>query len=757
MKNLIFAISFIFLYYSCSERSKLNQINKKIEWSPVGNRIKTKWASKITPDNVWHNYPRPQMVRSTWRNLNGLWDYAILNRMPRERLVPITYKKQILVPFSIESSLSGVGKELLPVEVLWYRTKFDVSDWKEKEILIHFGAVDYKSTLYINGKKVGSHIGGNDTFSYNITPFIDSKQKIQELELSVWDPTDTGTQPRGKQTLRPRGIWYSAVSGIWQTVWLEPVEKTHIDNINIISDIDKKKINLLVDLKNSKGNEKYSIKVFERDSLLVNQAFNSIDELEIKIKNPKLWSPNNPQLYDIEIEVLRDSILLDKITSYFAMRKIDIGKDKYGFTKLYLNNKELFHWGTLDQGWWPDGLLTPPSLEAMVYDMKVLKTLGFNTIRKHVKVEPAVFYHEADKLGFLIWQDMPSGFLHNHHPEQHVMWGDEKDWNRPRESAALFKKEWKNIIDHLKFFSSIVVWIPFNEGWGQFESKKITEWTMNYDTTRLTNGISGWDDREVGHFIDLHQYPGPGMEPPSKNEGRAVVLGEFGGYGYPVKNHLWDKTKKNWGYRVSKNLESYLKDYKQVIYNLHGEKARGLAAAIYTQTTDVEIEVNGLLTYDRKVIKLPIESTKKIHKELFNEFEKAQFLIKDSEVLIQSKKFTNKKLPLNWALNPKNNSQFKLIEFPTNLEIGHSAFSFKEFKIEEMPNNLALKFYGNGDVIIYINGEKVLEKYLRTKRHYDDINLSNHLKKLKIGLNNIAFEINNSTENGQFDYGLYIF
>ena len=756
MKNLIFVILIIIFFPRCNKISKLNQ-NNKIEWTPAGNKIKTEWASQITTENVWQNYPRPQMVRSKWKNLNGLWDYTVLNRMPREKLVPITYKEQILVPFSIESSLSGVGEELSPVEVLWYRTNFDVSDWKEKEILIHFGAVDYKSTLYINGINVGTHIGGNDPFSYNITPFIDNNRKIQELELSVWDPTDTDTQPRGKQTLRPRGIWYSAVSGIWQTVWLEPVEKTHINDINIISDIDTEKINILIDLRNSEGNERYLVKVFESDTLLVDQAFKSIDEIKIDLINPKLWSPKNPQLYDIEIEVLRDSIMLDKITSYFAMRKISIGKDKHGYTKLYLNNEELFHWGTLDQGWWPDGLLTPPSVEAMVYDMKVLKSLGFNAIRKHIKVEPAIYYHKADKLGFLIWQDMPSGFLHNHHPEQHVMWGDKKDWDRPEESAILFKKEWKNIIDHLKFFSSIVVWIPFNEGWGQFESKEITKWTMNYDITRLTNGISGWEDRKVGHFIDLHQYPGPGMEPPSQNEGRAVVLGEFGGYGYPVKNHLWNETKENWGYRVSKNIESYLKDYNDVIFNLHGERSRGLAAAFYTQTTDVEIEVNGLLTYDRRVTKLPINSTKKIHKKLFNDFGKAEFLIKDSEILIESKKFTNERLPSNWEKNPKKNKQFKLKEFPANLEIGHSVFSFEEFKIKKIPNNLALKFYGNGDVIIYINGEKVLEKYLRTKRHYDDINLSNHINKLKKGLNKIAIEINNPTENGQFDYGLYIF
>ena len=452
------------------------------------------------------------------------------------------------------------------------------------------------------------------------------------MELSVWDPTDTGTQPRGKQTIRPRGIWYSAVSGIWQTVWLEAVEKTYIKHININSDIDQNKINIDLDLKNANGNEKYLIKIFQEEVQIVNQTFNSNQDLNIEIPNPKLWSPDQPYLYDVEINVARNGVPIDKISSYFAMRKIALAKDKNGFTKLFLNNHELFHFGTLDQGWWPDGLLTPPSREAMVYDMKVLKDLGFNTIRKHIKVEPAIFYYEADKLGFLLWQDMPSGFLHNHHPDQHVRPGDKEDWDRPKDTAELFKEEWKNIIDHLKFFPSIVVWVPFNEGMGQFQSKEITHWTMKYDPTRLVNGISGWQDRGVGHFIDLHQYPGPGMEPPSQNEGRAVVLGEFGGYGFPVKNHMWDQSKKNWGYRVSETLESYIRDYNEVIYNLHGEISRGLAAAIYTQTSDVEIEVNGILTYDRKVIKLPIEATKTIHDKLFDDYKKAEFIFRDSEI-----------------------------------------------------------------------------------------------------------------------------
>ena len=360
MKKGVLIILALSVSFISAQNQKINNSSKNKIWLPVGDKIKTQWASKLTPHNVWSEYPRPQMVRSNWKNLNGLWDYAILHRMPRERVIPIKYKDKILVPFAIESSLSGVGKELLPVEILWYRTRFDVSEWKDKEVILNFGAVDYKSTLYINGQEVGTHIGGNDPFSYNITKFLDGEKQLQELELSVWDPTDTGTQPRGKQTLRPRGIWYSAVSGIWQTVWLEAVEKTHIYQINFNSDIDQKKIKIDLGLKNPEGNEKFSIKISQGGAPIINQIFDSNQDLNIQIPNPKLWSPNHPHLYDVEINVIRDGVFLDKINSYFAMRKITLSKDKNGFTKLFLNNQELFHFGTLDQGWWPDGLLTPP-------------------------------------------------------------------------------------------------------------------------------------------------------------------------------------------------------------------------------------------------------------------------------------------------------------------------------------------------------------------------------------------------------------
>lgn len=741
--------------FCCGQQSFENNEGLHKPWAPVGDKIKTEWASDVSPDNVWKQYPRPQLVRETWKNLNGLWNYAITAKGQK---APPAYDGNILVPFCVESSLSGVGRPLLPENELWYQRTFDISDWKNKDIILHFGAVDFKSTLYINEKKVGTHEGGNDSFSYNITSFIDKNKTLQDLKLSVWDPTDTDIQPRGKQILKAKGFWYTAVSGIWQTVWLEPVDKTHVEQLFVVADVDKNQAYIKTSLANPKGNEDYKIVIKLKDSIVLQKTVKAQQEIPLTLESPELWSPDFPNLYDIHLIVSRNGKTVDEFDSYFAMRKIELGTDKLGFTKLFLNNEEIFHWGVLDQGWWPDGLLTPPSEEAMVYDMKVVKDLGFNTIRKHIKVEPAIYYHNADKMGILVWQDMPSGFLDINHPEQHVKHDSKVDWNRPKQSANQFKSEWKSIIDNLRFFPSIVVWVPFNEGWGQFQSQEITNWTMQYDLSRLTNGISGWADRKVGHFYDAHQYPGPGMEPPSQNKGRAVVLGEFGGLGFPVEGHIWDASRKNWGYRTYTNKNEFLNQYTQAVSNLYPEKARGLAAAIYTQTTDVEAEVNGIMTYDRKIIKLPIDFANVLHDELYRKIEKrVHYLVEDAETK-SNKKLRNDFDPYTVKIQtsiPKEN--YKLVEYPTSLKNGQSIKSKYEFTLNSIPQNLALKFYGDGDATFYLNGKKIMSKYLRTKRHYDDINLSHFIKYLFPGKNTITIELLHSKSDTEFDYGLYTF
>ncbi len=563
-------------------------------------KIETRWAKNVNASNVWQKYPRPQMVRSQWMNLNGLWDYAIIKKDNAE---PKKYDGKILVPFCAESSLSGVEKSVLPDENLWYKRSFNIpTSWKGKKILLHFDAVDWETKVWLNGKLIGQHQGGSDPFTFDVSKYL--KNGAQELTVSVWDPTDTGTQPRGKQQLSQKGIWYTPVTGIWQTVWLEPVESAYIERITPIADIDQNKVRLKNLINGAKGNESLSIKVMSNNKVIADQSFKVNSPIEITVPNPELWSPDHPFLYQLNVQLKRGNKVLDQIGSYFAMRKISIGKDKYGYERLLLNNEPKFQYGTLDQGWWPDGLLTPPSEEAMLYDMQILKDMGFNMLRKHIKVEPSRYYHDADSLGILIWQDMVTGFKTSEKATQHVQSGAKEDWQRPKNSADEFENEWKAIIDHLSFFPSIVTWVTFNEGWGQYDTKRIVEWTQKYDPSRVIDGVSGWEDRGVGNMIDTHQYPGPGMELASLNPGRVVVLGEFGGLGLPIQNHLWNPEMRNWGYRTYKSGKELVKEYAELIHNMYPMINRGLSAAVYTQTTDVEGEVNGLMTYDRDSIKI---------------------------------------------------------------------------------------------------------------------------------------------------------
>lgn len=711
------------------------------QWEIAGDNLITRWGKEVTPENAWQEYPRPQLVREDWKNLNGLWSYKIVDKGSRP---PKSFDGKILVPYSIESQLSGVKKPLNANQELWYHKQFKLPEnWNGKHIKLHFGAVDWNSRLYVNGKKVGEHKGGSDPFSFDITEFL--KKGEQKIELAVWDPTDTDIQARGKQTLNPRGFWYTAVSGIWQTVWMEAVHKTSIVELNPVADIDKEKIILNTRLLQASGNEKLKIKIKFKEDIIYDDVVDYSPEIEVPIQDQQLWSPSFPNLYDLDLRVLKNGKETDKVESYFAMRKISTETDGNGFTHLMLNNKKLFQWGTLDQGWWPDGLLTPPSDQAMKYDMEVLKSMGFNMIRKHIKVEPARYYYHADKMGLLLWQDMPSGFLEMG-SEQHVNWEDEKDWDRPKASAVQYEKEWKSIIDNFKFFPSIVVWVPFNEGWGQYDTERVVNWTMEYDPTRLVDGVSGWTDRNVGHFYDTHQYPGPGIEPVEQHPGRAMVLGEFGGLGYPIKGHLWDENRRNWGYRTYRSQDELLNAYASLIHNVYSEKARGLVAAIYTQTTDVEFETNGLMTYDREIIKLPVELAQVLHSPLYQDFDKAQWLIRDSELEEQTKVFEKESEAAMEVKGPFSVAKEEQVRSSTRFELPQD----KEIE------NLALKILAWGDVEVFINDVLVLTKDIRTKRHYDDVNLSHYSHLLKEGEN--VLEINlKASDDYELDYGLFYY
>jgi beta-galactosidase/beta-glucuronidase len=502
-----------------------------------------------------------------------------------------------------------VGRSIHKDQLLWYQTTVRIPrEWKGRRILLHFGAVDWESILYINHKKVGMHQGGYDAFSFDITDDLlwDGENTIT---LSVWDPTDQGNQPRGKQVMNPRGIWYTAVIGIWQTVWLEPVPTAHIVSYRATPDIDKSQLFLEVETADCRSGDALSVKIMEGNKVIAQKSNICGLPMTIPIPEACLWSPSDPFLYDLSISLVRDGRTLDKIDSYFGLRKISLEKGIDGIPRLFLNNKVLFQLGTLDQGWWPDGLYTAPTDEALTFDIAKTKELGFNAIRKHVKVEPARWYHHCDRLGILVWQDMPSGDMRGSK-------ADDGQRARTAQSAYHFEKALKGMMDGLINAPSIVIWVPFNEGWGQFDTIEICNWIAHYDPSRLVDGPSGWIDfPNAGDIQDVHKYPGPDM-PVDQHDNRALVLGEFGGLGLPVEEHTWQQ-KKNWGYRSYETRQDLQQAYFQLIDQIPALIQKGLSAAIYTQTTDVEIEVNGLMTYDREIIKMNVEAIRKKNQSLY--------------------------------------------------------------------------------------------------------------------------------------------
>jgi len=585
------------------------------KWQPVPGKMMTRWGRDVKPANAWREYPRPQFERAKWQNLNGLWDYAVT---AKDAPQPSEWPGKILVPYAIESTLSGVGTLLSPEQALWYRQSFKHSTKSGHRLLLNFEAVDYHATIWVNGQHVGEHIGGNTAFSFDITETL--KKGVNEIIMRVWDATG-GAQLRGKQTLEPKGIWYTRVSGIWQTVWLEEVPDRHLVDAKISTAIDPATISVSPRLAGGlQPGETVRVTAMLGRKLIATAA--GPGDLQLNIADAKLWSPAQPSLYDLKIELLdAKGKVVDTVKSYAGIRVVGQRRDAQGHLRFTLNGQEIFHWGPLDQGWWPDGLLTPPSDAAMRSDVYFLKQAGFNMIRKHIKVEPRRYYAYCDRAGIMLWQDQVAG---GKNPKWTRMQPNPTDAEWSDTDHAQWMAELKAMMDELNNHPSIVVWVTFNEAWGQHRTVEVGQWTMAYDPTRLVNVASGGNFWPAGHIADHHQYPNPGF--PLEDErfkDLIKVVGEFGGHGWPVEGHLWNPGMRNWGYGgLPKDKEEYLARYIKSLDLLTELQAKGIAAGVYTQTTDVEGEINGLISYDREVIKTPAAKLAELHKRLGPEIER---------------------------------------------------------------------------------------------------------------------------------------
>jgi len=717
-------------------------------------KMLTRWGASLKPDSVWQEYPRPQLVRSNWTNLNGQWDYSVTSKDAKSAG---KWNGKILVPFAIESALSGVGRRFTPEEALWYRRSFEVKKRSGRRYLLNFEAVDYQSTVWVNGTEVGSNTGGNLPFSHDITDALESGKN--EVILRVTDATDTAYQLHGKQRSTPKGIWYTPVSGIWQTVWLEEVPERYITGLKITPKIDG---TVSIEIGTS-GKAAQATVTASLKGKQVATAKGTTKEVTLTIPKPQLWSPDTPTLYDLKIQVGEDTV-----SSYVGLRETGIRRDADGYLRFTLNGKPIFHWGTLDQGWWPDGLHTPPSDEAMRFDIEFLKAAGFNTIRKHIKVEPRRYYYHCDRIGMMMWQDQVSAMA------------DNPPWTRLRPNPATrtwpeaahrqFMDELKLMIDTLYSHPCIVQWVPFNERWGQHQTVEVGKWTVDYDPSRQVNIASGGNFFPVGHIVDAHKYPHPGFPFDQGEGGRfkgfVKVMGEFGGHGFPVRGHLWNPDARNWGYGgLPKDKAEWIERYETSIRMLNELRGQGIAGGIYTQTTDVEGEINGLLTYDRKVTKVPAAQLAVIHRQLFQAPPKSHVILPETA---EGWRFVTGKPKGNWkdvAFDDKNWKTGRA-GFGTKKTPGISVrteWATKEiwlrraFDLKEVDTDgpLVLKLYHDEDAEVYLNGKEVARETGYVTR-YKTIPLGEAaLGLLKKGRNVLAIHVRQTMGGQGVDAGLY--
>jgi hypothetical protein len=702
--------------------------------------LETRWAADVKPANALPEYPRPQLVRPDWLNLNGLWDYAIA---PAERVDAPAFKGKILVPFPVESALSGVKTNLSEHGKLWYRRTFVVpAAWRGRRVRLHFGAVDWRCQVMVNHQTMGAHEGGYDPFTFDITPALNWKGG-EQITVCVTDPTE-GDQPRGKQSRRPDGIFYTATSGIWQTVWLEPVPEDCIDRLKMTPDIDARGLHAQVSVNTFTDTLKVRLEALSQGKVVASVDGPANASLFLSLPAPHLWTPDDPFLYDLRVSLVKDGKIIDTVGSYFGMRKIALRKDDQGFIRMALNDQFTFEIGALDQGFWPDGIYTAPTDEALRWDIEFLKKGGFNLIRKHVKVEPDRWYYWCDKLGMLVWQDMPSGN------------------NSTSEGQRDFQNELRRMVDNLQNHPSIIVWVLFNEGWGQYDTEELADWLKRLDPSRLVDNASGWTDMHAGDLVDMHSYPGP--ETPAPESRRASVLGEFGGYGYAVPDHSW--SNHCWGYVMLTNRakleEKYRETFKHV-WRMHA--LRGLSAVVYTQNTDVETECNGLQTYDRAVAKIDPAALLAATRVGFTG-KPVRIVLPDGLSGRADWKYTVEKPSAGWFKPSFETSGWKegIGGFGTPGTPGITMNSRwdtsdiwmrREFALQpDELSGIKLQVFHDEDVEIYLNGVLAL-KQPGFMTDYDEFDISDEAaRRLKAGINTIAVHCH-QTEGGQgIDVGI---
>ncbi|KAH0791036.1 glycoside hydrolase family 2 [Histomonas meleagridis] len=579
--------------------------------------VYTKWGENFDKNNVLPEYPRPQFERTSYKNLNGVWEYSIRDTSEE----PAQYDGEIVVPFSPEAPLSGVGKQLLPKQTMWYKRTFDFSNFvNDGRIILQFGAVDQTCEVYVNDQKVGEHDGGYTAFSIDITDVyakITDKSKVT-IKVKVIDNLTEEGAAYGKQSAKRGGIWYTATSGIWQTVWVESVPETYLQNVKILPNYDAQSVQFTAEVIGSNSNKVGKVYVYDGEQKIGECELKNGQATEVKIQNMKSWSPESPFLYSVEFMFENDFV-----KSYFGMRKFSIGEDDKGIKRLFLNNKPYFHNGLLDQGYWSDGYYTAPTDEANIYDIQTMKDLGFNMLRKHIKIEPMRWYYHCDRLGMLVWQDAVSGGYPYHSTVIQILPFigikiNDKHYSIFGRSSELgrnnFHRDLKLMINQLYNVPSISTWVPFNEGWGQFDALKAVEIIKSLDTSRHIDHASGWHDQGGDDFSSFHVYFVKYKLKKDKLN-RPIVLSEFGGYSHTIEGHIGSKSQ--FGYKKYKTIEKLNEAIKK-LYNDQIIPAieQGLSATVYTQVSDVEDEVNGLFTYDRKILKADQNMFKEINQKM---------------------------------------------------------------------------------------------------------------------------------------------